>query len=195
MFSGRFRAGALGLAAVAAVLLAACGSSGRGSNPTAAPPAPANSSTVSGAAPAAGATTLTTATTPLGPTLVDGSGHTIYLFTADSAGMSACTGACLQHWPVVPPVAATSFPGITATLGTLTRADGREQLTVDGRPAYTFAGDTTPDATTGQGLNAFGGLWWAMTAAGKPITHGGAASAGLSGSTGTKGGSYGSDGW
>jgi len=50
----------------------------------------------------------------------------------------------LQYWPIVPAPASISPPaGVTATLGVLNRSDGSKQLTVNGMPVYTYAGDTT----------------------------------------------------
>jgi hypothetical protein len=39
-------------------------------------------------------------------------------------------------------------------------------------PLYTFTGDSRPGATSGQGLQAFGASWHALTATGKEVTGG-----------------------
>ena len=39
--------------------------------------------------------------TALGRVLVDGRGHTLYLFEKDKKGMSSCNGACTAYWPAV----------------------------------------------------------------------------------------------
>src|SRR5271163_2531360 len=36
---------------------------------------------------------------PLGKVLVDGAGQTLYVYTLDHAGHSACTGGCAKVWP------------------------------------------------------------------------------------------------
>lgn len=59
---------------------------------------------------------------------------------------------------------------MTGTLGSITRTDGTRQLTIDGLPLYTYAGDSKPGSTAGQGVNGSGGLWWAVSPAGTAIT-------------------------
>ena len=55
-------------------------------------------------------------------------------------------------------------------LGTSPRSDGKAQVTYNGHPLYTFAGDKNPGDTSGQGVNAFGGLWYAVSPAGNQVT-------------------------
>ena len=56
-----------------------------------------------------------------------------------------------------------------AKLATIARAGGRRQVTYDGHPLYTYAGDTKPGATSGQGLDQFGAEWYVLNAAGVKI--------------------------
>ncbi len=136
-----------GIGIVAAALgAAACSST------STAPSAPAHK--VSTAAPSA--TTVTVRSAPagaLGSILVDSQGKTLYRFSADHRNASTCSGVCAQAWPplVVPPgTSPTTGSGVKGTLGTLTRADGTVQVTVDGWPLYTFAADTAAGQTKGQ---------------------------------------------
>jgi D-xylose transport system substrate-binding protein len=118
-----------------------------------------------------------------GSILTDSSkGMTLYLFTKDKPGESACTDACAQIWPPLTiaqgaaPVAGT---GLTAKLGTIQRADGTMQVTYNDHPLYFYAKDTKPGDVTGQGLND---AWYVVDAAGAQVT--GVAAAGTpSGST------------
>jgi predicted lipoprotein with Yx(FWY)xxD motif len=108
----------------------------------------------------------------LGNILVDSQGRTLYLFQADSGTKSACTGACATAWP---PLRASGKPiagtGITASkLGTATRSDGKPQVTYNGHPLYRFANDQSPGNANGQGVNAFGGLWYVLSPAGTAVT-------------------------
>lgn len=160
------------LASAVGVLLltAACG----GSSGTAAP-----SSSSGATVPAkSSAAAVSTAATDAGKILVDAQGRTMYAFAADSKGKSACSGSCLTYWPAV--LAGTKTPttsaGVTATFGVLHRQDGTAQLTVDGWPMYTYVGDAKPGATTGQGKNLSGGLWWVVSPSGKWITKAGSSS-------------------
>ena len=57
--------------------------------------------------------------------------------------------------------------GVSATVGTITRADGTKQVTLDGRPVYTYSGDSGAGAVSGQG---FKGIWWAVTPSGAEVT-------------------------
>src|SRR5262245_3819909 len=83
----------LAVAAVGAIALAACGSSGYKSGSHAAPAAAAQ--------PAAQAARVAVMTgkTALGTVLVDGNGLTLYGRTTDTNGMSSCTGSCASVWP------------------------------------------------------------------------------------------------
>ncbi|MEJ2293114.1 MAG: hypothetical protein P8Y05_15570 [Deinococcales bacterium] len=97
--------------------------------------------------------------TASGDLLVGPTGKTLYTFGKDSADTSACTGTCAANWPPLvggydpahghPP---TAGKGVSGTLGTMLRADGSVQLTLNGKPLYYFRGDTAPGQTTGDGL-------------------------------------------
>jgi predicted lipoprotein with Yx(FWY)xxD motif len=121
-------------------------------------------------APAAGPI-VSTASTSLGRTLVTASGRTLYLFAKDKIGKSSCTDMCATFWP---PLIASARPragtGINASLlGTTKRADGRLQVTYNHHPLYTFAKDTKKGQTTGEGVNAFGASWFAVSPAGAKL--------------------------
>jgi predicted lipoprotein with Yx(FWY)xxD motif len=61
--------------------------------------------------------------------------------------------------------------GLTASkLGTIARTDGKPELTYNGHPLYRYAADAKPGDTNGQGATAFGGGWFALTAAGNIAT-------------------------
>ena len=102
-------------------------------------------------------------------------GRTIYLFKKDAGTKSACFGACASAWP---PVRAngkpTVGPGANASLvGTTARSDGTPQVTYNGHPLYLYSADQKPGDTNGQGLNAFGGGWFALSAGGNMVSgHG-----------------------
>ena len=155
--------GLLAIFGVIGLVAAACGGSANSSTPS-----PTTS-------PAAGATVMVATNPTLGNILVNAQGMTLYVFGADTPGTSNCTGACLPNWPALTvasgnPVAG---PGVTGTLGTITRSDGTKQVTRDGMPLYTFAFDKQPGDTNGQNLNEFGGIWTAAAAGGGAPTTGG----------------------
>ncbi len=53
---------------------------------------------------------------------------------------------------------------------TTKRSDGKTQVTYNGHPLYTFTGDSNPGDTSGQGVNVFGGLWYAVSPSGQQVT-------------------------
>ena len=111
------------------------------------------------------------ASSGLGRILVDGRGHTLYLFEKDRHGKSACAGQCAAFWP---PLIASGKPLATAgakasLLGTTKRADGRLQVTYNHHPLYRFVKDTKKGQTSGEEVNAFGAEWYALSPAGAKI--------------------------
>ena len=114
---------------------------------------------------------VSTAKTSLGRILVTSNGRTLYLFEKDRNGKSACSGQCAVFWP---PLITSGKPIVTggaraSLIGTTRRADGRLQVTYNHHPLYTFVKDTKPGQTNGEGVNAFGAGWDAMTPAGAKI--------------------------
>jgi predicted lipoprotein with Yx(FWY)xxD motif len=198
--SMRYRTGATALALVTALAVAACGSSAStssSSTPAAATTTPAPTST--GSSVSAKGATVGTAKGPSGTYLTGASGRALYLWVADSNGMSNCSGACAQAWP---PLLTSSTPGASpgvtaADLGTITRSDGTKQVTYTGHPLYYFVGDTGAGTTKGQGSDSFGAKWWLVTPSGAAITSSasGASSSSTSSTSGSSGsGSSGSGG-
>jgi predicted lipoprotein with Yx(FWY)xxD motif len=158
--------------AFGAIALAGCGSSngsstgsggstGGGGSPT---------PTASSGGMTSGAQTLTVKQTPGGTSyLTDSSGKTLYLFEADSNGKSNCNGQCAAAWP---PLTGSVAPGtgVTATMTTFSRSDGGKQVVLNGHPLYYFTMDTAPGDTNGEGVNAFGGLWYVVSPSGNAVT-------------------------
>jgi predicted lipoprotein with Yx(FWY)xxD motif len=160
---------------------AACGSGDDNSSS-----ASSGATTSSAATKSATSSTVAVASTNLGNVLVNSEGRTLYLFGADSGTKSACSGACAAQWPpLVTSGTPTAGSGAKASLvGTSMRSDGKQQVTYNGHPVYTYAGDQQAGDTNGQGLNAFGGSWFALTASGDQV------SGSASGSTGGNGLGY-----
>ncbi|GEK23413.1 COG4315 family predicted lipoprotein [Cellulomonas xylanilytica] len=165
-------------ALVAAATLAACGGGSEDDTPAAADDSastqesPAESPSESPAESPAEAmsTDLATAETSLGTVVVDGEGMTAYYFSKDvkDSGTSACAGDCLTAWPPITTESGTpTVEGVTGEVGTITGTDGSTQITIDGRPVYTFAQDAAPGDVNGQGVND---VWWAIAPDGSEIT-------------------------
>ena len=149
------RAGLAAVLAAAAALATACASSGSAQPPGILSATPGGNTVA----------LLETARTPFGTILTNGTGYTLYWFSADTATTSACGDVCASNWPPVTgtprPAAGLRLPG---TLGTIIRSDGTRQATYDGHPLYTFAGDFEPGDVGGSGLTEFGGRWHAIRA-------------------------------
>lgn len=164
----------LGTFAVAVLALSACSSGGGTSgNPygggSSAPPSQSMtpSMAATGGMQADAATlTLGVATNTLGTILVDGKGMTLYVFTKDTPGTSACSGQCLVNWPALMGTPTAGMGLDASKLGTITRSDGSTQATYAGQPLYHWAKDVKPGDTMGQGLQS---LWYVLDATGKPI--------------------------
>ena len=125
-------------------------------------PAPASAPA---SAPAAdgGVKLVAVNTAQLGPIVTDADGRTLYRFDKDTSNPSAsnCAGACASKWPPATVQDKVSLNGVSSGLvGTVTRADGTKQLTLNGWPLYRFAGDTAAGQVNGQGV---GGTWFAST--------------------------------
>ena len=150
------------VAVVAASAVGGCGSSS-GSNTSRSSALPKTATGQSA--------TVGVANENLGNILVDSQGRTLYLFRSDSGTKSACTGACAIDWP---PLRATDKPTVgggaaASIVATSARSDGKPQVTYNGHPLYLFSGDQNPGDTNGEGVNAFGGLWYALSSAGNQI--------------------------
>jgi predicted lipoprotein with Yx(FWY)xxD motif len=134
--------------------------------------------------------TVRVAKTNLGNVLVNSKGRTLYHFLADTGTTSTCSDACATNWP---PLLVNGTPkagkGAKASLlSTSPRSDGKTQVVYNGHPLYTFQGDKKAGATTGQGVNAFGAQWFAVSGSGNDVTaQPSTSSGGSSSSSGTPG--------
>ncbi|MGC2005030.1 hypothetical protein [Trebonia sp.] len=166
----RLAAGA-GSAFGVALLVAAC-STGSSGTAAAGSSSPAGASSSSAAAGGSGSTVITTVSSSAGTFLANSSGHAVYLWTKDSNGMSACSGACAGAWPPVTTTGTVTASGEakSSDLSTITRSDGTKQVTYDGHPLYFFSGDSGPGMASGQGNDGFGAKWWLVSPSGSDVT-------------------------
>jgi predicted lipoprotein with Yx(FWY)xxD motif len=174
----------LGAVAIAA-LAAGCGSAATTTSTSSPPASSGSSATGSGG----GAATVQAKSSGLGQILVDGSGRTLYLFKADTGTTSHCNGACAAAWPPDTTNGKPMAGGVSSTLlGTTTRSDHTTQVTYQGHPLYYFAHDANPGEANGQGINAFGGLWFVLAPNGTAITGTAATPSGSTPAGGSGGG-------
>jgi predicted lipoprotein with Yx(FWY)xxD motif len=131
-------------------VLAACGAAG-----------PSNSPAASSSGPGSSGATILTRSTSLGTVLTDSRGFTLYYFLPEkNSTVGACTGGCLSTWPPLT-AAGSAGSGITGTLGTVAimlNGGAAVEVTYNGWPLHTYAGDTAPGQTSGNGV---GNSWFA----------------------------------
>jgi predicted lipoprotein with Yx(FWY)xxD motif len=92
--------------------------------------------------------------------LTDSKGMTLYYYTKDADGNSACSGGCAGAWPVFYAANVTVPSSLKASdFGTITRADGGKQTTYMGWPLYYWAKDAKAGDMTGEGI---GKVWYVL---------------------------------
>ena len=137
------------LAAVVVLVIAACGGGG------------GNGAEESASGGTDAATTVSVSGADgVGDVLVDEEGSALYASVQEENGMVLCTDACAAIWvPLTVGDEPTGSDGLTADLGVVTRPEGTQQVTFNGRPLYTFIEDSGPDVVTGNGFSdTFGDL-------------------------------------
>ena len=174
--SGGWALPAVLIAALAPVGLAACGSSGDGGGTdatAASAPAP-QTATQAAEQPAAakGPAIVKVGQSRLGPILVDGSGHTLYLFTQDKPRRSLCTSDYLNCTTIWLPLMTTGRPRAEAGAKTgllkvfdRTKPSG-SQVAYRGHPLYRSVDDKQPGDLKGQGMYDY---WYVLSPSGRPI--------------------------
>ncbi|MFH8451334.1 hypothetical protein ACH4CD_19060 [Streptomyces fungicidicus] len=165
----RLRQAVLWTAALVSIAAASgCSDDGGGGSSSYSTPSSKAPSSASAGAPAM---VKTASAGDLGTILVDGKGHTLYLFEADKSTTSTCNGACASAWPPLLTSGAPTAGGSAKSnlLGTSKRSDGKTQVTYHGHPVYGYAGDSKPGDTNGQALNQFGAEWYVLDTAGNKV--------------------------
>jgi predicted lipoprotein with Yx(FWY)xxD motif len=94
--------------------------------------------------------------------LTNAQGMTLYYRTSDKPPSVVCSGACAGAWPPLlftgsgTPASSTQLPG---KLTVVVDANGN-QVEYNGHPLYTFASDSAPGQTNGEGV---GNIWFVAT--------------------------------
>lgn len=157
----------LWLLAVLTLALSGCGSavssSIDASSPAYAPPSTAPNNNV--------IPSLSVIKTRYGKVLGSQSGYAYYIFRLDTPTISNCDASCAAVWPPVIGASHLITGNVKRSLvGSIITPNGAKQLTYDGHPLYSFAGDRAPRSTTGQGLYSFGAYWYLIAPNGHVIT-------------------------
>jgi predicted lipoprotein with Yx(FWY)xxD motif len=113
----------------------------------------------------------------IGSVLVDTSGAALYTPAQEAGGKVLCRRTCISIWkPVTPGRGKPTGASGAGKLAVLTRPDGTKQVTVKGKPLYTFVQDS-PGHVTGNGKSDTFGTqrftWHVVLAGGKPATSSG----------------------
>ena len=128
-------------------------------------------------APATAASTSSTPTIKLMSTnkgkLLSVGSFVIYRFSHDGNGhKNTCLKipGCKGAWPALTSAGnPKAGPGVNKSLlGTITIAGGKHQVTYAGHPLYKYAFGA-PHSTSYVGVNAFGGFWYGVNAAGNSV--------------------------
>jgi predicted lipoprotein with Yx(FWY)xxD motif len=113
----------------------------------------------------------------LGTVLVDGNGRTVYVLTTDGKTNVPCEDStgCTKVWPDLPfpngVSSAKAGTGVQASqLASMKQSDGQTYPTYNGWLMYEYTGDTGPAQGHGQGIQSFGGTWYALSTSGTPVT-------------------------
>jgi predicted lipoprotein with Yx(FWY)xxD motif len=169
----------LAAGAVLSIALAAC------SNASTSSPAGGGSSTSSSSSSDAGVTVQLATNDTYGSILTDAQGRSLYMFDNDTTSKSTCNAGCAPTWPALTVTGQTTGGGgvDAALLGTTTRDDGTTQVTYNGHPVYTYAGDNAAGDTNGEGI---GDVWHLVSAKGEAVMG----SSGMSSSASQSGGYY-----
>ena len=109
--------------------------------------------------------------------LVTAAGLPLYTNNEDSAAMVQCTGACATVWRPLT-VASGSPTGTSAagSLGVVALSGGARQVTVNGKPVYTFVADKAGTVGGDNAHDQFGGVkftWHVVATSGTPASSGG----------------------
>lgn len=123
--------------------------------------------------------------------LADSGGRTLYSAAVEQDGRILCVDACTSFWkPVVasPDDAQSAARKLDADLGVVDRPDGKQQLTFDGLPLYTFVEEGAGELEGDGFVDAFQGTRFEWNAA---RADGGSGSAGSNAPSDSPAGGYG----
>jgi predicted lipoprotein with Yx(FWY)xxD motif len=165
-----------GALAVIALAAAACGSPAASKTPSGSTKSSATSASAGGGGYGYSSGSSTTTTAPassssqalvktakvgsLGTILVTAKGYVLYTYKPDPKGKSVCTGSCATLWPPLTTSSASAdIAGGHSGFSVIHRSGGVLQVAYEGKPLYTYSGDTAPLEAKGEG---FLGLWYVV---------------------------------
>jgi predicted lipoprotein with Yx(FWY)xxD motif len=109
--------------------------------------------------------------------LVTAAGLPLYTNNQDSSAMVQCTGACATVWrPLTIASGSPTGPSAAGSLGVVALSNGTRQVTVNGKPVYTFVVDKAGKVSGDNARDQFAGTkftWHVVTTSGTPVSSGG----------------------
>jgi predicted lipoprotein with Yx(FWY)xxD motif len=104
-----------------------------------------------------------------GKILADQQGQTLYAFTDDKKGDSACATSCLATWPaLLSEKTPSASAGVDQSkVSTVVRTEGTNQVTYNNWLLYYYVGDVGPGDVDGQAVD---GKWFMVGEDGKLVT-------------------------
>lgn len=174
---------------LAAVILTGCGSGSSGGPSVTSGGQPPTTPAAGGSSSPAAKFSLANVS-GLGNVVVDGRGRTVYILTKAGKKNLPCTDAsgCTTYWPDLSLPTGLKRPtagsGLDASLLGSKRANGEIYARYNGWLLYEYAGDSAAGQGHGEGIKTFGGVWYALTAQGTPVTSGATAGSSSSSSSG-----------
>ncbi|HEV8063672.1 MAG TPA: hypothetical protein VGP46_02515 [Acidimicrobiales bacterium] len=105
-----------------------------------------------------------------GEVLANTTGRSLYVLSIESTGKLHCTSKdCVANWPpllVAKDAKITTGAGVKGKVAHVVRGT-KWQVTFNGWPVYTFAGDSKAGQSNGEKVTAFGGTWYLVNPAAK----------------------------
>lgn len=108
----------------------------------------------------------------LGSVLETASGRVLYVFSPDHRTHVSCLNTCEKYWfPMIASGSVVAGSGVKQSLlGKIKASNGKEVVTYNKWPLYTYVADTKAGEASGQGIVTFGGTWKAIHPTGTPAT-------------------------
>ena len=121
--------------------------------------------------------------------LTNSQGKTLYTANVEKGGQIMCTGQCTSIWMPADGSASqakTAAADLNLKIGVVKRTDGTDQLTLGGKPLYSFTQEGAGKLAGNGAMDAFNGTQFTWSAA----TTGGGTVASNSGSSSSGGSGY-----
>ena len=121
--------------------------------------------------------------------LTNSQGKTLYTANVEKGGQIMCTGQCTSIWMPADGSASqakTAAADLNLKIGVVKRPDGTDQLTLGGKPLYSFTAESAGKLAGNGAMDAFNGTQFTWSAA----TTGGGTVASNSGSSSSGGSGY-----